>query len=872
MTLPYQELYYASTQQSILTGADGFGFRTYSEGLPKTVIERLRSKNIFVYQAGAKALASIAELLHNPNLVLDYPKTYTFFKLETDDQVFYCFSRTVFIGRDYGWYLNQQEESARSGNLFCHVVIWRSDDFHRTKPDRIFQALLTQFKPRNYSNFPSNSELSLLLTNNQGSPVLLPTVQCTMCDQPVEVPIISRLEQSILAVINAVETNRRVVIVQSESQTEQHLLALLACLPRFIIKYMSFSTNFHDFNLYTDNHILFVNELYQREIPIDHPFLLICNYRTNYFTEYPATDFSTFVSDLICNNKMADLQDMIEDFDHMIDVFTENLSFNQLFYAWLQLYTDDETYAHKFQPVEVMRGIKDYALTTGFREKIEEFALLSFEQAIEAEQHTKIASSLQLFADLNPALGRWQKAQKRFTSYFFCDDNAAKLFNTGISEELAFRALSTEGQEQGISTFISISSLPINLFQFFIRKFIETDALPFNSVEGALYLAVLDKPELKSFGKYLSQSWGNIRYWKFLTEHDFFIGMGESEQFDFFGADTGQYLIEMAKRGEDVLSLIKSKSEKAPFFQIYVDELIRYTSESDCPYRLKIDILEYYTDLLRKGYRNYKNTSKLDQLLKTLLDSYSNMIPIDDSNKLIDVAEKFGKLTQLNIGNESYEWSDMEFYKDTALLITKVLTFKNNVDDFILILPVPSKDDWGGSMLRFMLSALSLDKWNNSSSVLKLILYFINLIPSKGNANNYEGERYNLLSHIPAFYTQQTFSMAQVTERNYLELISFYKIYTDTLWSLRQQKVKNEYEQIYRNFSIHHIIRVISTYLNYLKEFDKSACRIVVEYINNEMQERDNKLINYINENVHTGNIISGLFKKITSPFKKDGQ
>ena len=77
--MTYFEVYYASTEYSIVSRSDGFGIRTYSEQLPVHLLDKLKESNVFFYDGGSMPLAGSFDLIENPSLVLDYPKTYTFF-------------------------------------------------------------------------------------------------------------------------------------------------------------------------------------------------------------------------------------------------------------------------------------------------------------------------------------------------------------------------------------------------------------------------------------------------------------------------------------------------------------------------------------------------------------------------------------------------------------------------------------------------------------------------------------------------------------------------------------------------------------------------------------------------------------------------
>ena len=151
MTIKYSELYYGSTQYSILSGLDGFGIRTHTQGLPKALIEAIQSKNIFFYTAGNKPLAGTFELIQQPDLVESYPKSYYFFKEEIEQGIYYILARTIFLGRDYGWYLTNQEEGARSGNTFTHALFLEETTFLNSVKYGTFSNYFDKFLPKKLS-------------------------------------------------------------------------------------------------------------------------------------------------------------------------------------------------------------------------------------------------------------------------------------------------------------------------------------------------------------------------------------------------------------------------------------------------------------------------------------------------------------------------------------------------------------------------------------------------------------------------------------------------------------------------------------------------------------------------------------------------
>ncbi len=860
MPLPYLELHYASTQQSLLTGADGFGIRTFSEGFPKEIIERLKSRNVFVYQTGNKALAGIFDLLKNPNLVLEYPETFTFFREELEEQVFYMFTRTIFLGRDYGWYLATREESARSGNLFCHAVIFKEADFFRNRPEQVFQALTQElFLPRNPRNNPDNAELRQLLTNLHGVPTPLPLRDCLTCELPVS-PTIKEVEETVLAVYDALETQRRVVVVLPESQTKQHILSLLACLPKFVLKSVSFATNSHEFNLYTDYTLVFVNELYQREVPADHPYLLVCDYRAGHFPAHNSSDFSNYVLRLVQSGNLAELQVMNEELDGMTAKFSEGMSFNSLFYAWLHLLTDKQGY--HFQPDEIVRKVKDYPLTPSFRNRLNEYVLFSFKQALDSEKHAKVASSLQLLDETKMEDSRREDAERRFTEYFFKDDNAAALYRHTQDLDLMMKTLWLGGQEAEIFSFIGRSTLPVATMEFLILRFCAN--LTFDGMENILYSAMLSDKISPSFGSDLVKTIGVDTF----LMHDFFAQFGDKLQPRFFGTETKGYLQQMALNGKDALYELRLKIANYPFLGQYADCLLEISGEECIPYTRKVEYLDFYTGLIKSGQRSFLKNEALDNLLRALLNGFEKPSGEQEQERFSASLRGFGILAQQYQSKvekeESPEWTLYNFYKLTAALMLKSTDFGNDVENFSKILPIPTRKGWSSLLLRFMLSALSPDTWRNRDDAMTLCRYFFSILPFKEQKHAFQGEELEMILFIPAFYAQRF----TLTKHDEGILKDFFKAYTEAVWGLRRYSGRDS-QDIAKIYSPAQLCERVAIYLNRLKEVDKQACREVVEYISTEMPDSDTDLIEYVQSKVQLDNPIKSLFKRF-SPFKKD--
>lgn len=874
MALPYQELYYASTQQSMDTGADGFGVRTYSSGWPAGVIDRIKSRNVFAYEAGDKPLAGTFELIERPDLVLEYPKTYRYFQEVVNGQKFYIFTRTVYIGRDYGWYLEEKSESARSGNIFAHALLFSEEDFSRSHPGGIFSAILGLFRPLNYKNDPGNKELKQLLTNQYGPPIQLPTGHCSTCDQPALVQTFEGLGELLVAVYWALETNKKIVIVQESRKAEKLLATLLACLPRFVLKGLSFATNYHSFNLDTEYTVLLLNEYYQRELPLNNPHLFICNLTKGILPgQVPDCDFYGQVKDLIRKSDFITLREMNDGFDQMAASMGKRISFNQLYYAWLHLMTTQE-HRHNFSPAEVIQEIKDYDLNPSFKARIEAYIMNAFKEAISLKHHSKVAGAMRLLTEIGIDQQRMDEAKALFSNYFWEEDNAALLLATGLPVSQAFQFVILQNQKNAIVNFIGASTLSEDTMEYFLQKIIEGLSEK-EDVESIFFSALMNHKIGPGFTDNLKKTWGADKFFRFLEDHDFFIYLGEAHQIEFFGKHTQQYLRQLPGKGEAAVALIKKQAANDEFFHQYLDCIISQAIEENFPYAGKIQLFEYYIYLLKEGIQSLKNSGSVDELLKDLLLTWPN----DDNlvKPLLEAAKDFGRpirseysLLKGQPGSITY-MNKLEYYNKVAEFIQEVLMSGSNLN---ILANLPLEFCNNGKIpcshfVRFLLSSIPVDKWLDPDSCKKLCIYFLGHDQLKNLKLSFE-EYVSLLlpEFIPMYYNRRIAEESEDEGKAQKVMIDFTSRYTETLWGLRPKKWRGEGQQTSVTLRGFVIIDKIAFYLNDLSTLDRSACKSVIEYIKNEVADPDDGLVEYLNKEIKTDGIFSTFLKKI-SFFKK---
>lgn len=269
-SLPVQVVYYGSTEQSCVSGNDGFGIRYHSPELPQTLLSKLEEYKLFYYSAGNMALAGVADLIDAPQIIDQFPKAYAFFSEVVDGIPYYVFARTVYIGRDYGWYLSPQQAGARAGNTFTHAYIFQYE--HPPLLDLLAQGAQKKFRPFKLHNEPhENPELVTLLTGNATSRGLLQTLDKTWATKPMPTQpqtISAEMVSSLFAVFTAHEQGQALVV-----SGLHHPYALawlqdtLLWVPQVMHTVLSFTTNYQEYGFESPYKILLLNETYEGIAP-----------------------------------------------------------------------------------------------------------------------------------------------------------------------------------------------------------------------------------------------------------------------------------------------------------------------------------------------------------------------------------------------------------------------------------------------------------------------------------------------------------------------------------------------------------------------------------------------------------------------------
>jgi hypothetical protein len=843
MKITFSEIYYASTQSSILSGTDGFGVRTFTENLPPEFIDKVKNRNLFFYDAGSKPLAGTYDLIQNPKLVEDYPKTFALFKEEIDGEKYRFFLRTIFIGRDYGWYLSPKEEGARSGNTFTHVLIFNEQDFQNHIKDNILGTSIGLFIPQNYQNNPDNKELKRLLTNDLDNPEFLSKKQL---ETPESINLLTSslllpIEESIIAVYYALQKSKKVIILQKEENIEYHLQMLLLLLPEFISRELNIVANFHEYNLDTAYEVIFLNEYYQRDIPYEDPYLQICDYQNNTFSSYEDSAFFQFIKEQLRSNSMEELKNMNEGLDGMIAHFSPNINFEKLFFSWLQLMSA-KTHNYQFDANDIINEIKDYPLKEEFKSRIKDVSFESFLDALVTFNHLKVARSIKFMSDLNYQSSQLHELKHAFTGYFLSGQNATLLFKHTKEKEIVLKFLEENQICFRWEGFVVQNELDDSAMEFFITNF----CLQCPKSVNEIILKSFEHRKISNrFNECLYEVVGEEHFNRFLLQNDFFINTGREVQLTLFKENTAFYLKQAYLKGNRqehiyvIEDLYTSILKKAPFFHIYFDAIAEAVLEHPIDYENYIIIFEHFVELFKENKRNIiKENEVFDKVLDRLILNYRDEKKyrepfMEACKKMLRVLKKMSR------GN--YEFA-IPYYERIFSYIVNVLRNSGKEEwTKIVNLELPTDDEEETiRYLSFVLANIPYHIWVKEKEQQALPVYRLIASHYEAGEGLIKKVNFQLKDFVLNHYYRQINNLVSDEKAKRELLEQFYINYIEILWALRIQKKnkkkdKNTYKTFYNPEALKKTIR---HYLNKLKQEDKQVYNKVVRvFLENEKHD-----------------------------------
>ena len=96
--IPYEEIYYSSTQKSAVSGSIGFGVRTYTTDMPTNEVNEIAGAFSPTYPVPTAHRVTQAQLVQSPEIVLDYPISYEYRMLTLGDGTKRTFLLAFFAG------------------------------------------------------------------------------------------------------------------------------------------------------------------------------------------------------------------------------------------------------------------------------------------------------------------------------------------------------------------------------------------------------------------------------------------------------------------------------------------------------------------------------------------------------------------------------------------------------------------------------------------------------------------------------------------------------------------------------------------------------------------------------------------------------
>lgn len=239
-----QEFIYTSSEKSALTGRDGIGVRTYTQGMPATEVDALW-RTLPGYDLDPGRRLDLEALERNPAVVYDYPAVYTFGSHQADTgQTLWIASRTVYIASDYGFFIDGAQYADRVGsNYITHALVFD------TLPTPSLLAAMAQgtlFLPKDYTMRRDNPELRALLT---GEPTLLPprSIDTTRAQAQVSAQTAVVVKALLGAAVNRAKglpDDKAKVMLKAPAAMTPAILRAMAAMPPEMMPHMRLLTNY----------------------------------------------------------------------------------------------------------------------------------------------------------------------------------------------------------------------------------------------------------------------------------------------------------------------------------------------------------------------------------------------------------------------------------------------------------------------------------------------------------------------------------------------------------------------------------------------------------------------------------------------------
>lgn len=267
-TLNYKEIYYTSSEHSIITHSAGIGIRTYTIGMDSHEVSTIAEKCVFGYNLDDGRKLTFEQIQQNPRIVYDYSPTYIYHKVTLDSgSIKYILGRTIYLGIDYGYFCNRDEAMRTGTNYFTHLLI-----FDEMPPISVLAEIDRKnvFVPIDYTCSPDNVELRSLLT---GEPQLL-SPRSIQCETNYEFSINTEFAYCIIGFLqsyynikNNKEDSLKKIIIKAPAVQTSELIKKMAFLPQLLIGEKTFLSNYmQGYGVPDDFNMVIVNEFNKNEL------------------------------------------------------------------------------------------------------------------------------------------------------------------------------------------------------------------------------------------------------------------------------------------------------------------------------------------------------------------------------------------------------------------------------------------------------------------------------------------------------------------------------------------------------------------------------------------------------------------------------
>lgn len=897
--MQYFELYYASSEASIDTSRDGFGVRTYTQGFPERqkVVDILRNKNLLFYEAGEKKLASVHELVENPDIVLSYPATLAYFQEFVGDQTLFFLVCTRFIGRDYGWYLDPPDQGARSGNVFAHVLVFEKDF-----PLNLFDVLTDPhfFKPIiGYDQQENNISLKRLLT---GKPELLlpqffPTAASLDSEEDSYENTIA-MHHGIKAIILALSAQKPLVIRETSGKTLSLLSALLKPLPKFMLHGLSICTNFQHFNLHSDYQIICINEYYSHAFSTEEESYLLCDIIEGAYSEVILADaqneFEDLLQNLIIFNDWEEISAFQQFWGDKISHYSPEIDFHRL----AELY---KQYTHQTEGektlMELYAEINHYPLTQSFKDSIYDDIYNLCLEALESGNQLNISKALinisrsELAAqshpkrdEINNKLNNLLTTDADFAHEFFKNKRSLEAF----SSFLQFDRLAKSRQV----LFGEHVQLPPPIYNELFKEFY---ARASHEKVNLLTHAFKSRKFLAETCTTLFASEPIDDFKKLLFEGDFFAAFFKDQaSYDrFLGAALVRFIeatlpIELAPLQQKLLGL----TLRNPFLYKYFHHVMGLFLEAENEKAEAVDLLIWYIPLL-----------KHPQILRAvLLNSYIDQILIDyhlkrhtfsyasKDNLLLksfeEILDEFKSLSKIGLKQAQKDTLDQHI-KLISMIIemhqrSKDSTFESStfIKKYKAYIPMSNESLKLALMLQFIISSINNKKWEEQGYTQDFLLD----VGKNYNDVEFDGSHHQK-RHIPLavyFYFQCRDVLLKKEERHeqgesLAKGVNWENFFLSQLLALsifqksKGKKAPNS-QSIYA-IQDAELKKIIKPIIEDMRHLDKHAFGAAMD----RLEKKNQAMVEFIDSETHAGSVFNSLSQKmgnagknILNLFKKD--